>query len=149
MNRQDLETFLHASIPITRALGARVVRVDAQGSELHAPLNPNRNHLGTAFGGSLHALAVLASYTWLFNQLGEWSLSGHVVLTESRITYETPVRGDLKAICASPVAEDVERFKTLLAAKGKARIELHATVGYADLIACRFTGEFVARRNPS
>ena len=55
-----LEAFLHEKIPLTRAMGLRVAESSAARLVLEAPLAANVNHLGTAFGGSLHALPTLA-----------------------------------------------------------------------------------------
>src|SRR5690606_33240492 len=62
MTGPETEAFLHAKIPLARAMGVRVERCDSEGLVLTAPLEPNHNHLGTAFGGSLAALATLAGY---------------------------------------------------------------------------------------
>ena len=57
-----IQEVLHSKIPITRAMGVRVAEYDGRRLVLSAPLDANVNHLGTAFGGSLNALAVLSGY---------------------------------------------------------------------------------------
>src|SRR5476649_1974502 len=91
----DLERFLHEQIPLTAAMGVRVTECDDAHLVLTAPLGPNRNHLQTAFGGSLHALATLSGYGLLW-----WLLrkpQAHIVIRESTIQYERPVRDTLRA----------------------------------------------------
>jgi thioesterase domain-containing protein len=56
------EKFLHEQIPITRAMGLRVVANDGNGFVVEAPVALNSNHLRTAFGGSINAVATLAAY---------------------------------------------------------------------------------------
>jgi len=68
---QETERFLHEQIPLTRAMGVRVRSWDGEKLWLSAPLEPNHNHLGTAFGGSLSALATLAGYSLLWLLLGD------------------------------------------------------------------------------
>ncbi|MEP6669643.1 MAG: YiiD C-terminal domain-containing protein [Chthoniobacter sp.] len=138
----DLERFLHEQIPLTVAMGVQVAECDDTRLVLTAPLAPNRNHLQTAFGGSLHALATLSGYSLLWWLLRE--PHAHIVIRESTIRYKNPVRGDLRAVCHSPAAQELERFRRDFARKGKARISLDAVVEYDDEIAVRFSGVFVA-----
>lgn len=87
---RETEDFLHTQIPITRAMGVRVESWDAGRLVLTAPLEINHNHLGTAFGGSLAALATLAGYACLWLELGD--RAAHVVIAESALAYRRPVR---------------------------------------------------------
>ncbi|TFG38857.1 MAG: thioesterase, partial [Candidatus Aminicenantes bacterium] len=54
-------------MPITKALGLRVIGRDGTDLIFSAPLAPNINHKGTAFAGSLNATATLAGWgtIWL------------------------------------------------------------------------------------
>ena len=63
---RETEEFLCAKIPLTRAMQVRVEGYDKSGLVLTAPLAANHNHLGTAFGGSLAALVMLAGYALLW-----------------------------------------------------------------------------------
>jgi thioesterase domain-containing protein len=100
----EIQELLHSKIPITRALGVKVEDYDGERLILTAPLRENVNHLGTAFGGSLNALAVLSGYGLLWLELQEAEC--HIVIRESSISYEHPVTGDLRAICVSPRCKD-------------------------------------------
>jgi hypothetical protein len=53
MTLEALTAYLHERIPLTRALSAAAEAWDGRTLRMGAPLAPNRNHLGTAFGGSL------------------------------------------------------------------------------------------------
>ncbi|RYD25022.1 MAG: hypothetical protein EOP86_27860, partial [Verrucomicrobiaceae bacterium] len=75
--------YLHRQIPLSRAMGARVETYDGETLVLTAPAELNHNHLGTAFGGSLSALATLAGYGLLWLELG--SRDSHIVIRRSRI----------------------------------------------------------------
>lgn len=142
---RDLEAFLHRQIPLTRAMGLRVVRSDASGVALEAPLEPNRNHLGTAFGGSLHAVPTLACYAVVWTLLREAGADGHVVIKRSQVHYRQPVSGPIRAECARPAAGQVDEFLSDLRRHRKARMELGATVPGADgEPAVEFAGSFVA-----
>lgn len=112
---------------------------------LEAPLAANVNHLGTAFGGSLHALPTLACYAMLWTILRETGIDGHVVVKHSEAHYRQPVKGRLRAICIRPDKTLVAQFMTDLRRNKKARMNLEATVeGNSGKPAVEFQGTFVA-----
>ena len=125
-------------------MGVRVEEYDGARLILTAPLEPNINHIGTAFGGSLNALAVLCGYgmLWLILQDAEC----HIIIRESSISYERPVNGEIRAICQHPDAHSLLDFKQSLEQRGKARIALTATIETEGKTAARFKGTFVALR---
>lgn len=120
---QETEAFLHEQIPITAAMGVSVAAY-AAGEELTltAPLTLNHNHLGTAFGGSLAAVATLAGYAFLWLELGD--RAAHVVVAESHLAYRRPVEGDIRAICRRPPGAELETFLSTYAQEGRARVRL-------------------------
>jgi len=141
----SLEGFLHEKIPLTRAMGLRVAESNSLRLVLEAPLAANVNHLGTAFGGSLHALPTLACYAALWTLLREAGIDGHVVVKSSQARYLQPVNGTLRAVCARPAADAVEDFIANLRRHAKARLELQAVVeGSGGRPAVEFKGTFVA-----
>ena len=79
----ETEKYFHEQIPITRAMGVRVVAHDENGFVIEAPVALNSNHLRTAFGGSINAIATLAAYGLLWLELREQD--AHVVVAESSI----------------------------------------------------------------
>ena len=138
------ERFLHERIPLTRAMQVGVESFDERQLTLIAPLAMNHNHLGTAFGGSLAALAMLAGYSLLWLELGE--RDAHVVVSESAFRFRRPVLGDLRATCRRPAAEALARFKRDFAAKGKARIQLAVEIAQDSEVAVVFSGTYVAKK---
>lgn len=138
------ERFLHEQIPLTRAMGVKVESHDASGLVLGAPLAANHNHLGTAFGGSLAALATLAGYALLWLELG--NRAAHLVIRRSELDYRHPVTGPLRAICRKPPEAELAAFRTTFAKAGKARVRLDVTVEEAGRVCMAFTGTFVAIR---
>ena len=137
------EKFLHEQIPLTRAMGVRVIAHDEAGFVVEAPVALNSNHLRTAFGGSINAVATLAAYGFLWLELNE--AAAHVVVAESSIRFLRPVRETIRAICLRPEAEELEAFGAQFAAKRKARIDLRVNVIEARETAAEFEGSFVAR----
>ena len=143
MREFDAEEYFHQQIPITRAMGARVVTHDENEFVVEAPVALNSNHLSTAFGGSINAIATLAAYGFVW--LGLRDQAVHVVVAESSIRFLRPVRETIHAICPRPESSAWATFQTQFAAKGKARITLRVKVVEAGQTAAEFEGIFVAR----
>ena len=141
----ELEQFLRAKIPLTAAMGIRVIESGPRRLILEAPLAPNVNHLGTVFGGALHTLPTLACYAALWTLLVEHGIDGHVVVKESHAHYRSPVRGTFRATCDRPAPALAVRFIDELRRFKKARMELRSTVDGTDgKPAVEFSGSFVA-----
>ena len=141
---RETEAYLQREIPLVAAMGVQIESYDADRLILTAPLDRNHNHLGTAFGGSLSAIATLAGYAWLWLELREPGC--HLVIRDSRIAFRRPVRGEIRAQCHRPPAEAWRAFASAFREKGKARIELEVTIEEKGEVAVEFTGTFVALR---
>jgi thioesterase domain-containing protein len=142
---RSAEEFFHEKIPLTRAMGVRVLPNDERGFVVEAPVALNANHLQTGFGGSINAVATLAGYGYLWLELRA-DRAIHVVVAESSIRYLRPVRKVIRAICPGPNRLELEAFKSALAAKDSARIALEVVVHDGDTVAAEFRGDFVARK---
>jgi len=137
------EKFLHEQIPITRAMGLRVMANDENGFVIEAPVALNSNHLRTAFGGSINAVATLAAYGFLWLELDDAAV--HVVVAESSIRFLRPVRETIRAHCRRPAESELELFRVELRDNGKGRITLRVEVIEYGETAAEFEGLFVAR----
>lgn len=147
MRATDLQELLHQQIPMAHALQVKVANLTSDMVELTAPLAPNGNHMGTAFGGSLGAIAILSCYAWLFNRLDDGGKECHVLIKSSHMDYIKPVTGDLHARCVFKNEAEIERVLQQFSRKGTARLYLEAEVIDAQKqVLCHFRGEFVARR---
>ena len=138
------ERFFHEQIPLTRALAIEVESCGDDGFILRAPLSANHNHLGTAFGGSLAAIALLAGYGLLWLELDD--RSAHLVVSETQIKYQRPVRGTIRAVCRRPAEAELAEFKANLANKGKSRLRLEVLIEENGEAAVIFLGTYVAAR---
>lgn len=141
---KETESWLHRAIPITKDLHIHLESYDESGLILTAPLAPNHNHLGTAFGGSLAAAATLAGYTLLWLELGDRTC--HIVIQESHLRYLAPVRQDIRAHTPRLTPESLHTFRTTFQRTGKARLTLPVTILSDGKTAVEFTGTFVALR---
>ena len=144
MTRDDLERtekFLHENIPLTRAMGVRVAAAPPSFA-IEAPVALNYNHLRTAFGGSINAVATLAAYVFVWLRLGDGAF--RVVVQESAIRFVRPVAEMIRARCEPPGEEELNVFDATLVAQGRARLKLHVIVEEKNVTAAEFTGTFVA-----
>lgn len=63
MDTKSLEKYLHEHIPLSKAMQVSVIEAGQNKVILSAPLAPNINHVGTAFGGSESTVAILAAWS--------------------------------------------------------------------------------------
>lgn len=112
------------------------------GFAIEAPVEINHNHLQTAFGGSINAVATLAGYTFLWLELRDHA--AHVVVGASSIRFIRPVRQTIRAGCCRPDATDLDLFHTQVRAAQKASLTLAVQVVEHGRVCAEFEGTFVA-----
>lgn len=142
MPAADLEKRILTDIALARHIGVRVLECGGRSLVLGAPLASNSNHKGTAFGGSLFSLAVLAGWGLLTVKLREHGVEGELVIQDSRVSYLAPVTGDLRARAVLPDEPALARFLRAVDRYRKGRIRLHVTIEHAGREAVRFDGTF-------
>ena len=140
----SLRATLANEMPVTQHLGVEILGLRAGALALRAPLAANRNHQGTAFGGSLNAIATLACWSAIWLALREAGVSGVVVIQDSAIRYLRPVTTDFTA-SAELAPERIEKLLETVRRRGKGRITVAATVSDAAGPAVTFTGRYVVR----
>ncbi|WP_405224312.1 YiiD C-terminal domain-containing protein [Lentisalinibacter sediminis] len=138
-----LRDYLLTHIPLTAAMGVEVHVERPDRVVLTAPLAPNVNHQGTAFGGSVAALATLAAWSLVRVRLDQAGRAANVVIQRSSMEYCAAIDGELRAVCEFG-DEDLWR-KTIerLDRRRRARLELHSHLEHAGAAAARFAGAFV------
>jgi thioesterase domain-containing protein len=146
MTLDEITAFVHARIPSTSGLGARVELYDGASLRLAAPLAPNVNHRGTAFGGSLSALAILSGWLLLHLQLRERGIAARLVIQRSALDFQAPVDGDFTATAALPAPGVWDRFLRTLDRHRSARVAVPSTLASASGPGGRHEGTFVATR---
>ena len=139
-----LQELINREIMLARPMGVIVEAADDAGIVLRAPLPPNSNHKGTAFGGSLYSLAVLTGWAWLTRFVACAEINADAVIQESSMQFLVPVKGDLRAVIAAPAEAEVDKFRKLLLRAGRARIRLRVEMHQGDTLATVFEGLFAA-----
>lgn len=141
----ELERLIRSGIPLARAMALRVAEFDGERLALAAPLAPNVNDKGCAFGGSLSSLLTLAAWGLVNLKLGEAGLEADIYIGDASLKYLAPVWGELHAE-AFVAGDPWPGFVETLRKAGKARIEVEAEIIGEDgaAPAARQTARFVA-----
>jgi thioesterase domain-containing protein len=139
---QELNDYLTRHVPLFRAMQARLERCDATGLALAAPLAPNVNDKGTAFGGSMAAIAALTGWAITTIILRVHGESAEIVITDSTLKFLRPVRETIVAECVPPDAAAVEKFIQRYRQRGKARWAVEVVVRADGEPAMTFSGHY-------
>jgi thioesterase domain-containing protein len=139
-----LQQRIDREIALAKPMGVIVEAADDSGVVLRAPLAPNSNHKGTAFGGSLYALGVLAGWAWASRDLAARELDADAVIQESTMRFLTPVHGELRASVEIPAAAAIDKYHRMLARAGRGRIRLRVDLHHGQVLAAVFDGLFAA-----
>jgi thioesterase domain-containing protein len=144
-----LQDRLDREFPLVRHIGVKVQSADDRGVVLRAPFAPNINDNGTAFGGSLFSVAVLAGWAWATRYLAAREIGADAVIQESTIRYLAPVTGELRAVLVAPEASAVDKFRRMLERAGRGRIRLQVAVFDGRTLATQFDGSYAALAHPA
>jgi thioesterase domain-containing protein len=141
----ELQATIEREIPLCAQMGIAVRSFDDRGLVVEAPLQPNRNHRGTAFAGSLNALCTTAGWGHVYLLLQRQDLTGGVVIRRSSIKYLKPVDVPVIAARSLPVVSVAETyFLEMFREKGQAKLDLSVEIVTADEVAVSFFGSYVA-----
>lgn len=139
-----LQDIISSEFALARHIGIVVEAADDAGIVLCAPLAPNANYKGTAFGGSLFSVAVLTGWSWVTRHLASAGLAADAVIQEATVRYLVPVEGDLRATLHAPAADQIEKFGRMLQRAGRGRIRLKVEIHQGRTLATEFEGVFAA-----
>ncbi|QWT19066.1 thioesterase domain-containing protein [Bacillus sp. NP157] len=142
-----LERFILDGIPLARAMDIHIVSHDGHRLVMTAPLPPNINDKGCAFGGSLVTLMTLACWALVEASLRQRGYDCDLFVADSTVRYLDPVWGDLRAEASMAPDSDWEPFFATLAARGRARADLACVIPGTDAKpAATLVARFVAKR---
>jgi thioesterase domain-containing protein len=139
---QEINDYLNRYVPLFQAMQARLERCDETGLSMVAPLEPNINDKGIAFGGSMAALAALTGWAMTRTTLNEHGETAEIVITDSTQKFLRPVRGDIITECQRPDAETTDRFIESYRQRGKARWTVEVVIRVDGEPAMTFTGQY-------
>ena len=144
--RQLIE-FIRDEIPLARAMDLQLDRVDTDTLSLRAPLAPNVNDKGCAFGGSLVSLMTLSGWALVEMALRRRHLHCDVFVAESGVRYLAPLWQDFRSEARLAHDASWSTFFATLAARGRARINVECVVpSEGAQPAAILSARFVAKR---
>lgn len=141
----SLEAFLRREIPLAGAMQLELHAWSGEAIEVRAPLAPNVNDKGCAFGGSLASLMTLAPWSVLELSLRAADLEADIFVADAQISYLAPIFEDIVIKAAPQDGESLQAFRDTLRKRGRARIKMSATVSTAEGTACVQHARFVAK----
>jgi thioesterase domain-containing protein len=153
MTCAELERHLHDTIPLARAMSLRIAGYEGGVLRMTAPLAPNVNDKGCAFGGSLASLMTLAAWSTVFLRLGDAGKGAEIYVQDSELRYLAPVWDDIVVEARLQVEDGGDGLQASYASRGKARVTAEAHCRCADgslatSMLARFVAIDPARRMP-
>jgi thioesterase domain-containing protein len=146
MTPQQLLEKLNRDIPLSRHLNFEILEATPNKVHLRAKLEGNTNHKGTAFGGSLYTLSVLAAYSLVYMGISKEEIqTNNIVIQKGEIQYLAPVTGDFDVVCEFNEPELYQKFYYCLSRWGKVREIMRVQVLCKGLVCAKLDGVFVVQ----
>jgi thioesterase domain-containing protein len=142
--RDYLQNRIAVEFALAKHIGLAVESADDAAVVLRAPLEPNANYKGTAFGGSLYSLAVLTGWAWVTRYLAARGVAADAVIQDSHTRFLVPVKGELRARATAPPAAQIDKFRKMLQRAGRGRFRVCVEIHYGEVPATLFEGVFAA-----
>ena len=141
-----LNAWLPREIPISSSLNLAPISWQNNTLSLKVPLEENRNHMYSGFGGSLYTAALLVGWSWLHLKLKDLGFEEnlHIVIQSANIQYPSPMLEDSLAICQGVSDKAWAKFERTFRRYGKGRLEIQTEIVMNGVITTQFTGDFVA-----
>lgn len=150
MNTNDsaaamLESEILDRIPMARAMQLSVSRYTGDTLEMTAPLGPNINDKGCAFGGSMASLLTLAGWGLIVLGLRARDLDCDIYVGDSQLRYHEPVWGGLHGTARYREAGALEALVASLRDAGKGRADVVCEIAGDNRPAATLAARFVAK----
>lgn len=127
LSKEVLSEYIVTNIPILHSVGLDVKVLTENKIKISAPLFDNRNHYGSAFGGSISTLGIVAGWAMLTYKIKEGRVPATLVIKSSHTEYLLPVKDNFHAEVEVDDG-DWKTLKTKFTEKGKAGIELTSKI---------------------
>ena len=114
---------LKGQVPLVQHMGVDVVFYEPGHVITEAPLEPNLNTHGTAFGGSLYCVATMCGWSLVHLTLMDAGFEPSVWVTRGEVTYHKPVAGAIRAE-ARAIESERRALVDAYREKGRARADL-------------------------
>ena len=146
--RADVQDQLLKDIPLAGAMQLRIGAWNGDVLRMDAPLVPNVNDKGCAFGGSLVSVMTLACWALVKLAAEQAGEDCDIYVQDSTVRYLRPVWSDFSAEAGLVAQECWTSFFATLDARGKARLNARCEVRLDDgSVACSLEARFVALKH--
>ena len=143
---KKLQNKLHNEIPLTKMMGIKVQKYNEKELITTAPLEPNINDKGTAFGGSLATMTIISAWSLCWLIIEELGLqSNNIVVIKNEHSYKKPVTKDIVCFTTKPSIEEIEILKNKLLTKKSASIKIKSQIIEDGEICVDFMGYYVIK----
>lgn len=134
---------LRSQVPLIAHMQVDLLSWDGATVITEAPLAPNLNTHGTAFGGSLYNVAAMTGWSAVHLTLMDAGHTPNVWLAKGEIEYKTPVRGALRGM-ATLNEESRQQLIQAYEAKGRSRITIDVVIREGEQDAVLLKAVYVA-----
>lgn len=129
---QEINNYLNLNVPLFRAMNASLEKWDGNLLVMKAPLEPNINDKGTAFGGSLVTLSYLTGWAITRINILQNGENADIMVTSSVIQFLRPVHGEIIAECQQPACSEVKYLLDRYRQYGKANWNIEIIIQTND-----------------
>ena len=147
MSNLTLEQKVRSEIPALKNFSFSVGQLSDHSISIKANLKDHLNHKGTAFGGSIYQISLIASYGLLFHTMRSNDFhTQNFVIADAKIKYKRPIAQDFTAV-ATIDESAVKAFTQKLSTDGKAEISITSTITLDSKICSILESRFVILKN--
>ena len=139
----NLTNYIRENIPLMNYMQVKVNYLLDYSIKLTAPLEPNSNHYGSAFGGSISTLGIAAGWALLQSKISRENLNTRLVIQSSNSRFIRPAKESFEAVC-SITTESWFQFKSKILTDNKAKIFLRSELFSENQIIAVQEGLYVA-----
>ncbi|WHZ19385.1 MAG: putative acetyltransferase [Rhodanobacteraceae bacterium] len=140
-----LESHILENIPLADAMDLKVRRYTGDMLEMTAPLAPNVNDKGCAFGGSMASLLTLAGWGLVELGLRARGVACDIYVGDSQLRYHEPVWSELRGVARFAEGDALEKLSAALKERGKGRAYVVCEIMGDKRAAATLTALFVAK----
>lgn len=141
-----LQSDILQHIPLARAMDLAVTRYTGVELEMTAPLAPNINDKGCAFGGSMASLLTLAGWGLIELFLRGEGLDCDLYIGDSQLRYSEPVWGELRGVARLSEAGALQSLAASVRERGKGHADVVCEIAGEQRVAATLTARFFAKR---
>lgn len=135
---------LKGQVPLIQHMGVDIAEYEPGRVVVEAPLEPNVNTHGTAFGGSLYCVATMSGWSLVHLTLMDAGFEPNVWVTEGEVKYHKPIEGTLRAEAMLDIDQCDAMVKSYTD-KQRARVDVLVKMYQEDELALTLNVTYAAR----